>query len=112
MTLQEARQQVDACERQITGTYSNLLAAARSMGSSAVQAASSKTTASTMLPLIILSLFGLILCIASHPFWGIVLIIGGIAIAYKTNQSVGSVQTAVENQQKNLNMLLDIDSKI
>lgn len=65
MTSQEARKQLDACESQITGVFSNLHDVARSMGSSAAYAALSKTT-STLLPFII-SLFGMILCFASHP---------------------------------------------
>ncbi len=111
MTSQEARRQVDACERQITGTYSNLRDATRSVGASAVQAASSKTTMSTLLPLII-SLFGFFLCIGSHPVWGVLLIIAGCAIAYNTHQTAATVQKTVENQQKNLNSILDNNFKI
>ena len=111
MTSQEARQQLNACESQITGTYSNLRDAARSMGSSAAQAASSKTTMSTLLPLII-SLFGLILCSASHPGWGVILIIVGIVIAYNTHQSAASVQKYVEQQVGYLNDTLDSNSRI
>lgn len=111
MTSQEARQQLNACESQITGTYSNLCDAARSMGSSAAQAASSKTTMSTLLPLII-SLFGLILCFASHPIWGVIFIIVGIVIAYNTHQSAASVQKNVEQQERSLNNTLDRNSKI
>lgn len=110
MTSQEARQQLDACESQITGTYSNLRDAARNMGSSAAQAASSKTTMSTLLPLII-PLFGLFLS-ASHPFWGIILIIMGIVIAYNTNKLAASVQKDVEQQVRYLNNRLDSNSKI
>ncbi len=111
MTSQEARQQVEACECQITDAYSNLRDAVRSVGSSATQAASSKTTTSTLMPLII-SLFGLILCFASHPVWGILLIILGIVIAYNMYQSAASVLNMVENRQKNLNSILDDNSKI
>lgn len=112
MTSQEARQQLNACESQITGTYSNLRDAARSMGSSAAQEASSKTTMSTLLPLII-SLFGLILCFASsHPVWGVILIIVGIVIAYNTHQSAASVQKNVEQQVGYLNNTLDSNSRI
>ena len=110
MTSQEARQQLNACESQITGTYSNLRDAARSMGASASQAASSKTAMSTLLPLII-SLFGLILCL-SHPVWGVILIIVGIVIAYITYQSAASVQINVKQQVGYLNDKLDINSKI
>jgi len=111
MTSQEARQQLNACESQITGTYSNLRDAARSMGSSAAQAASSKTTMSTLWPLII-SLFGLILCFASHPVWGVILIIVGIVIAYNTHQSAASVQKKVKQQVGYLNNTLDSNSRI
>ena len=111
MTSQEARQQLDACESQITGTYSNLRDAARSMGSSAAQAASSQTTMSTLLPLII-SLFGLIICFVSHPVLGVLLIIVGIVIAYETHQSAASVQKNVEQQVRYLNNRLDSNSKI
>ena len=111
MTSQEARQQLNACESQITGTYSNLRDAARSMGSSVAQAASSKTTMSTLLPLII-SLFGLILCFAPHPVWGVILIIVGIVIAYNTHQSAASVKKNVEQQVGYLNNTLDSNSRI
>ena len=111
MTSQEARQQLNACESQITGTYSNLRDAARSMGSSAAQAASSQTTMSTLLPLII-SLFGLILCFVFHPVLGVLLIIVGIVIAYETHQSAASVQKNVEQQVRYLNNRLDSNSKI
>lgn len=111
MTSQEARQQLNACESQITGTYSNLRDAARSMGSSAAQAASSQTTMSTLLPLII-SLFGLILCFVSQPVLGVLLIIVGIVIAYETHQSAASVQKNVEQQVRYLNNRLDSNSKI
>ena len=108
MTSQEARQQVDSCERQITGTYSTLLDAAKSMGSSAAQAASSKTTKSTFLPLII-SLVGLLFCSSSTVF-GILLIIAGIVIAYNTRQSAASVQKKVEQQVQYLNNALNSNS--
>lgn len=111
MTSQEARQQLNTCESQITGTYSNLRDAARSMGASTSRAASSKTTTSTLLPLLI-SLFGLILCDPSHLVWGVILIIVGIVIAYNTHQSAASVQKNVEQQVGYLNNTLDRNSRI
>lgn len=111
MTSQEAIQQLNACESQITGTYYDLCVAARSMGSSAAQAASSKTTMSTLLPLII-SLCGLILCFASHPVWGVILIIVGIVITYNTHQSAASVQKKVEQWVGYLDDKLDSYSRI
>ena len=111
MTSQEARQQLNACESQITGTYSNFRDTARSMGASASQAASDKTTRSTLLRLII-SLIGLILCFASHPVWGVILIIVGIVIAYNTYKSAASVEKNIEQQVGYLNNMLDSNSKI
>ena len=111
MTSQEARQQLNACESQITGTYSNLRDTARSMGSSTAQAASGKTAMSILLPLII-SLFGLILCFASHPVWGVILIIVGIVIAYNTHKKAATVQKDVDKQVEDLNHTLDLNSKI
>jgi hypothetical protein len=111
MTSEEARQQLNACESQITGTYSNLRDAARSMGASASQAASSKTLMSILLPLII-SLFGVILGFASHLVWGIILITVGILIACSTYQSAASVQENVEQQVRYLNSTLDSNSGI
>ena len=106
MTSQEARQKVDSCEQQITSTYSNLLNAAKSMGSSASQAASSKTTKSTFLPLII-SLIGLIFSFSHIPVFGIILIIAGIVVAYNKRQSAASVQKKVEQQVQYLNNALN-----
>jgi hypothetical protein len=111
MTSQEARQQVDACESQVVGTFSELKDAVRSMESSASQAQSSSTTTKTMLPLII-SLVGLFLCSASHPVWGVLLIIAGIFLAYTAHDDAVSVQKNVETQVGYLNNTLDNNSKI
>lgn len=110
MTSQDASQQLNACESQIADTYLKLRGAAIRMGSSATKAASSKTTSNTLLPLII-SLVGFIFCFAA-PFWGVVLIIGGIVIAYKTHQSAASVRKNIETQVKYLNSTLDSNSRI
>ena len=109
MTLQEARQQVERCEHQITGAYKNLHEAAMNMGSSAVGAATGKTTMCTLLPLII-SLLGVFLCFVVHPIFGILLIIVGIVIAYYAHKSAASVQDRVENLQKRLNSFLNKNS--
>lgn len=107
MTSQEVRQQLNACESQITGTYSNLCDAARNMGSSVVQVASSKATKKILLPLIV-SLLGLILFFAG----GIILIIVGIVIAYNTNQSATLMKKNIETQVGYLNNTLDSNLKI
>ena len=110
MTSQEAKQQVDACERKVVSAYDNMRSAARTVGTAAVSAAASKTTMSTLLPLII-SVIGLLL-FGSHPFWAIVLIVAGIWIAYSCHSSAKSIQNTVEGQQKTLNSTLDNNSKI
>ena len=110
MTSQEAKQQVDACERKVVSAYDNMRSAARTVGTSAASAAASKTTMSTLLPLII-SVIGLLL-FGSHPFWAIVLIVAGIWIAYSCHSSAKSIQNKVEGQQKTLNSTLDNNSKI
>ena len=110
MTSQEAKQQVDACERKVVSAYGNMRSAARTVGTSAASAASSKTTMSTLLPLII-SVIGLLI-FGSHPFWAIVMIIVGIWIAYSSHSSAKSIQNTVEGQQETLNSTLDNNSKI
>lgn len=110
MTSQEAKQQVDACERKVVSAYDNMCSAARTVGTSAVSAAASKTTMSTLLRLII-SVIGLLL-FGSHPFWAIVLIVAGILSAYSYHSSAKSIQNTVEGQQKTLNSTLDNNSKI
>lgn len=111
MTSEEARQRLDVCENQITGAYSNLHSAARNTGLSAVQAAAAKTRRNTLLALLI-SLFGLILCFASHPVYGILLIIAGIAAAYYAYQLSSDVQREVEKRHQNLESVINNNTKI
>ena len=89
MTSQEARKEIDDCESQIEGTYNSLRHAARNMGSSVTEA-----------------LVGLILT-ASHPFWGWVLIIGGILAAGASHSEAAMIQRDVENLVKQLNDTID-----
>lgn len=110
MTSNEAKQKVDACECQIVSTYSNLKDNARSVGVSAASSASSKTTMSTLLPLI-LCIIGLF-CFGGPWFLGILFIIAGIVIANKLHDSAKSVQNSIENGQKNLNSTIDSNSNI
>lgn len=110
MTSHEAKQQVDACEREVVSAYDNMRSAVRTVGTSAVSAAASKTTMCTLLPLII-SVIGVLL-FGAHPLWAIVLIVAGIWIAYSSHSSAKSIQDKVEGQQKTLNSTLDNNSKI
>lgn len=110
MTSNEAKQKIDACEHQIVSAHSGLKDNARAVGSGAVSSSSSKTTTSTLLPLI-LCIIGLF-CFGGPWFLGVLLIIGGIVIAYNTHNSAKSVQNKIENGQKNLNSTIDSNSNI
>ena len=111
MTLQEARQQLDACENQITDIYSNLQNVAKSMGSDATQAASRKTTISTLWPLII-SLAGTNLLVTAHLLLGLDLKGALLVVAYNTRQSAVQVQKNVEGHVGEFYGTLNRNSKI
>ena len=110
MTSNEARQKIDACERQIVGAYSGLKDSARQVGSSAASSASSATLMKTLLPLI-LCLIGLF-CFSCPWFLGIVFIAAGIFISVKLHGPAKSVQNNIENMQKNLNSTIDNNANI
>ena len=110
MTSNEARQKIDACERQIVGAYSGLKDSARQVGSSAASSASSATLMKTLLPLI-LCLIGLF-CFAGPWFLGIVFIAAGIFISVKLHEPAKSVQNNIENMHKNLNSTIDNNANI
>ena len=111
MTSQEAWQQISECEKQIKDKYSDLCNAAKSMGKNVKDAAWATTAKNTLLPLII-SLVGSAICFASHPFWGVILIIAGIACAYHTHKSAARTQEGIDAQVEALRRVLDENSKI
>ncbi len=112
MTSNEARQKIDACERQIVGAYSGLKDSARQVGSSAASSASSATSMKTLLPLILclIGLFGFLdplnlgICISFIP--------AGIFISVKLHGSAKSVKNNIENMQKKLNSTIDNNANI
>ena len=110
MTTNEARQRIEACERQIAAEYGKLTANARALGTVANPSVSNKTTMSTLLPLL-LCLVGFI-CFKSAWFLGAMLIGFGIFVSYSLHESAKRVQTRVENGQKSLNSVIDNNSKI
>ena len=132
MTEQEIMQQIDASERQIYLSYNSLRSAAREVGTKGVQAAqsardsavsqaSSSKAAKTLLPLLI-SLVGLFL-FGSAWFLALLMVIGGIVLAYNLYQKADSEKRSVEsqynsmvsvaeNQQRNLNSILDNNARI
>lgn len=110
MTSNEARQKIDACERQIVGAYSGLKYSARQVGARAASSASSATLKKTLLPLI-LCLIGLF-CFAGPWFLGIVFIAAGIFISVKLNRPAKRAQNNIKNMQKNLNSTIDNNANI
>lgn len=110
MTSTEARQKIDASERQIVSAYSSLKDSARVVSSSAVSSSSSKTTKNTLLPLI-LCIIGLF-CFTGPWFLGVLLIGAGIFIAYKLHDSAKSIQNSIENGRNTLNSTIDNHSNI
>lgn len=105
MTSNEAKQKVDACEQQIARAFFELKDSAKEVGLSAVSSASSRTTMSLLLPLI-LCIIGLF-CLRGPWFLGIVLFIGGIVLAHKLHTSAKEIQRVIETGQKNLNSTID-----
>ena len=110
MTSNEARQKIDACERQIVGAYSGLKDSERQVGSSAASSASSATLMKTLLPLILCLI--VLFCFAGPWFLGIVFIAAGIFISVKLHEPAKSVQNNIENMQKNLNSTIDNNANI
>ena len=111
MTSNEARQKIDACERQIVGAYSGLKDSARQVGSSAASSASSATSMKTLLPLI-LCLIGLFDFLDPFLGIGIFFIPAGIFISVKLHGSAKSVKNNIENMQKKLNSTIDNNANI
>ena len=110
MTTNEARQKIDACERQIVSAYGGLKDSARNVGASAASSASSATLAKTLLPLI-LCLIGLF-CFAGPWYLGIAFIVIGIIISYNLHGPAKTAQRSIENSQKNLNSTIDNNANI
>lgn len=110
MTVQQAQAEINKCEQDITRAHSSLCSAARTVGSSAKKCASGSRIKKTLLPLLI-SLIG-IFSLSSVKFWGLVLIIVGIVIAYNMNQDAGTVVGKVKTAQETLNSTIDNNSKI
>ena len=111
MTSEEARQQLDECENQITSAYSNLQNTARNMGVNTVQAARKETAMSAVFPLFTF-LFGIVLCFTSLRLLGIFLILGGVYAAYNASTTAMSVQNKVEHAVSNLSKSLNGISEI
>lgn len=110
MTVQQAQDEINKCEWEITRAHSSLCSAARAVGSSAKECADGSKTKKTLLPLLI-SIMGIFL-FSSAWFSGVILIIAGIVIAYNMNQRAGSIVSKVESAQKTLNSTIDSNSEI
>lgn len=116
MTSQEARRQVEDCEREIVSAYDDMRSAARTVGTTAVSEAASGTAANLFW---ILSVFGFVLACVSFIFrshlmlWGGIILLGaGVYYALTISTNSKKVQVQIESQQKDLNSTLDYHSKI
>lgn len=110
MTSYEAKKKIDVCEQKIVSAHSGLKDRAQAVGTDAVSAAASKTTTSTLLSLII-CVIGLFF-LGGSTFLGILLIGGGIFVAFKVHESAQSTQRSIENGQRNLDTTINNNSKI
>ena len=110
MTAQQAQSEINKCEQDIIRAHSSLCSAARSVGANAKECADGSKTKETLLPLII-TLLG-IFFFSTAWFIALCMIIGGIAMAYNSNQSANSVVNEVESAQRRLNSTIDDNSKI
>lgn len=111
MTSQEARRQVEDCEREIVSAYDDMRSAARTVGTVAASEAANNTAANILL---ILSVVGLVIVCASvillsvsMMFCGAMLFSVGIAFGISSRSNSKKVQVQIESQQKNLNSTLD-----
>lgn len=98
MTSQEARQLLDMYESQITDSYSDLCNSAKKVGEKAVLEASEATSKARVwfgLPLI-----GVVLFFASHPVWGVLLMIIGGLLASSLYSDAKAQQIKIENRQR------------
>ena len=93
MTSEEAKQKVSSCERDIRNAYNGLWGSAKELGNAGcyvAQRAKSRIEdeayRNTLIKVglsVLVIIFGVILCMASHPGWGSLLVIGGIVLACK-----------------------------
>lgn len=110
MTSQEAQKRIDQCENAIVSAYTSLYAQAQATVMNVDKAASGYTSAATLLPLLI-SLIGVIMLATKHWF-GIILLVAGIFIAYKAHQSAKNTENRAKNDNKILSNTLDNNRKI
>lgn len=111
MTSQEARRQVEDCEREIVSAYDDMRSAARTVGTVAASEAANNTAANIFL---ILSVFGFVLACVSIIFlshlmlWGgLILFSVGITYVITSRSNSKKVRVQIESQQKDLNSTLD-----
>lgn len=117
MTSQDARKQINECERQITEAFGSLREEAAYIGKNAVQEAS-RNKKEKVWRSVIVSLVGICLCVVGLRstdvlvFAGIFLIIAGIALAYLKYRSADSVFYYVNKAAAELNAFLNANKKI
>lgn len=131
MTLQEARQQVDACELQITTAYSDLKSAVRDMGSAcdsaewdaelqirrASQRETSRRVIKDLMISVLMVLFGFILSFAVPLLGGVLIFVGifGVYIAFQSGpfgankeiEEANGAKNGFYSRESSLNSILD-----
>lgn len=133
MTSEEARQKVRSCERDIKSAYSGLWGSAKEVGTvgynaalrdkGRIEAEASRNTMTKVGLSVLVIVFGFILCCASHPGWGVLLIIAGGVLTYNMYQSASaeakkrsnaanSTLSGVSSSQSQLNSVLESNKSI
>ena len=133
MTSEEARKKVSSCERDIKSAYRGLWGSAKEVGTTGYNAAlrdkvrieedASHNTMTRVGLSVLVIVFGFILCVASHPGWGVLLIIVGGVLAYNMYQSASteakkrsdaanSTLSSVSSRQSQLNSVLESNKSI
>lgn len=111
MTSEEARLQVDTCEKQVLEAYNSLWHSARSVAPAAIEAQTKRKTNRIMFALVI-ALVGVVIWLASHPFWGIVVLGFSLFLGYAANEEETAVINDIKKRQEQLNSMLDQNTQI
>lgn len=96
MTVQEARKKVQDIEAEIDTNRKQMIGASRSLADNAVQAANSKKNTIPWIPIGIGLVLAVILWIAEHQVWAVLVAIAAIFIGVKVRSSLRDQQIAVE----------------
>lgn len=110
MTSQEARQQVEICERSIVDAYSELIETAVEVGDNAGNVVSGKEILHIFLAIFI-GVFGLFISRLQLAL-GIIIILGDSIVTFFSFSSVASQRKEVDKGREELRSIIDSNSKI